>query len=92
MLLALNQQAKRGVDHIEMGIDAERGGEEHRPVRRVAIEEIAVVKVAVGAGKRHRLRRLVDRIVIAPCQHGVSLLLLGKPKGWGCGSASVEGA
>ena len=48
MLHAVDEHAERGVDDVEMRIDAQRGGEEHRPVRRVAVEEIAVVEIAVG--------------------------------------------
>jgi len=47
----------------------ERGGEKDRSVGTVAVEEIAVVEIAVGARNRHRLRRLVERIVIAFGQH-----------------------
>ena len=56
-----------GRQHYEKFGRAEGRGEEGRiwPLHRIAVEEIAVVEIAVGSRIRHRLGRLVDRIIIA---------------------------
>src|SRR6185503_17912263 len=77
MLLAVDEQAERRIDHIEMRVNAQRRRKEERPIGRIAIEEIAVVEIAVAARKRQRLRRLMDWVVIAPCEHGVSPVFRG---------------
>jgi hypothetical protein len=53
------------VGDVEMGIDAQSYREESRPVGIVAVEEITVVEVAVGAGERDRLGGLVERVIVA---------------------------
>ena len=57
------------VDNVEMRIDAQRDGEKAAAIGRVAVEEIAVVEIAVGAREGHRFRRLVDRIVVSAAQN-----------------------
>src|SRR5690242_11141179 len=57
-----------------MGIDAKCCRKEERTVLRIAVEEIAVVEIAVAAGERHRLGGLMDGIVVAVGEHrGASL-------------------
>jgi hypothetical protein len=68
MLDPIADDVEMCVDDIEVRIDAERRGEEAAAVRRVAVEEIAVVEIAIGACKGDRLRRLVDREFVAPGQ------------------------
>jgi hypothetical protein len=56
-----------GIGDVEMRINAKGHGEKPGPILAIAIEEIAVIKIAVGAGKRDRFRRLMDRIIIPAC-------------------------
>ena len=44
----------------DRGIDAERHRKEHRSVGRIAIEEIAVVEIAIRAGVGDRFGRLMN--------------------------------
>ncbi len=53
------------VDDIEMRIDPERGGEETAAIGSIAVEEIAVVEIAIRAREGHRLRGLVERKIVA---------------------------
>ncbi len=41
--------AKMRVCDIQMGVDAESSGKEAAPVRRIAVEEIAIVEIAISA-------------------------------------------
>src|SRR3546814_5769829 len=70
MLHAIDDDAKAGVDDAELGIEAHRRGEKDRSVGAGAVEEIAVIEIAVGAREGHRLARLVQRIIVAFGQHG----------------------
>jgi hypothetical protein len=76
VLLSVNQEAEGGVDDVKLRIDAKRGGEEDRAVGAVAVEEVAIVEVAVAAGKGNRLWCLVNRIVVAECEHRRFLVVL----------------
>ena len=69
VLHAIDDHAERGVHDVQQRVDAECGGKEQRAVRGVAVEEVAVVEVAVGAGVGNWLGGLVDRVVVALGQH-----------------------
>lgn len=71
-LYAIDDDAERGVHDVEVGIDAKCGSKKDFALPRVSIEEIAVVEIAVRAGKGDRFRRLVDRKIVC----------LGKHRGW----------
>jgi hypothetical protein len=58
-----------GVGHVQVRIDPECDGEELGPVRRIAVEEVAIVEIPVGARIGDRLRRLVDRKIVGLGQH-----------------------
>ena len=66
---------KSGIGDVQVRINAERGCEERRisGLVRIAVEKIAVVEIAVSPRIGHRLRRLVDRIVIALAQRQMLL-------------------
>jgi hypothetical protein len=61
-----------GVGHVQVGIDPEGDGEELCPVRLVAVEEIAVIEIPVGAGIGDGIGSLVDREVVGLGEHGRS--------------------
>ena len=91
VLLAADRDAEGGVHDIELGVDAEGGGEEDFAVGAVAVEEIAVIEIAVAAGQSHRFRRLVQRIFVAFCQHvASSFFLVSWQAGGGLGSQKLE--
>ena len=87
-LLAPAQDRDGGIDDIEVRIDAHRGGEEGAAIGAVAVEEEAVIEIAVRAGKGDRFGRLVDRILVSGGEHGGFLPLrdhlavLSLPIGW----------
>ena len=64
VLAAVADHRERRVDDVQVRIDAHRGGEEVLAVAGVAVEEVAVVEVAIRAGIGDRLRRLVDRVIV----------------------------
>ena len=68
VLHAVPHDVEMRVDNVEMRIDAQGNREKAPPIGRVAVEEIAVVEIAVGAREGHRFRRLVDRIVVSAAQ------------------------
>ena len=68
-LFPVTQHRDSAVDDVEVRVDTHRGGEEGFAVGAVAVEEIAVVEIAVRAGKSDRIGRLVDRIIIRFAQH-----------------------
>jgi hypothetical protein len=68
----LRDNAEGGVDDIEVGIDPHRRGEEARTVAGVAVEEVAIVEIAIGAGISNRLRRLMDRKIVGLTEHYLS--------------------
>ena len=63
------QHRKCRVDDVQMRVNAHGGGEKQRAIGGLAIEEVAVIEIAVGAGDGHRFRCLVDRIIVALGQH-----------------------
>ena len=89
VLLAVDRDAEGGVHDVELGIDAEGGGEEDAAVGAIAVEEIAVVKIAVAAGQRHRFRGLVQRIFVALGQHVASSFSLHHGEGAGLWEAEI---
>src|SRR6185312_5302623 len=58
------------IHYIQVGIDAEGDGKIERTVGRIAVEEVAVVKVAVRAGCGDRFGQLVDGKIVGFGQHG----------------------
>src|SRR3546814_3377525 len=52
MLHAIDDDAEARVDDAELGIESHRRGEEDRPVGAGAVEEIAVVEIAVGPDRK----------------------------------------
>src|SRR3546814_6527810 len=83
MLHAIDDDAEARVDDAELGIESHRRGEEDRPVGAGAVEEIAVVEIAVGPREGHRLACLVQRIIVAFCQHRPSSRFFLQPNGTG---------
>ena len=71
MLNTIHHDAKCAVDNVESRINAHGSREENPAIGRSAIEEIAVVKIAVR-DERDRLRRLVNREIIPCRQHNCS--------------------
>jgi hypothetical protein len=67
VLLVAADDAERGIHDVQVGVDAQRGREEQPAVLAVAVEEVAVVEVAVGARVGDRLGGLVDGIVVGFC-------------------------
>src|SRR5580698_2295931 len=64
-----HDQRERSIHHVEVRIDAQGGREEHLAVRRIAVEEVAVVEIAVGARGRDGLGQLVDGIGVGLGEH-----------------------
>ena len=86
MLYPVDQHAERRIDDAELRIKAHRGGEKHRSVGRIAVEEIAVVEIAVGACECDRLGALVQREIVALGQHrSSSSRFFLQPNGMGMG-------
>jgi len=81
MLFAVDRHAEGGVHDVELRVDAEGGGEEDAAVCAIAVEEIAVVEIAVAPGQCHRFRRLVQRVIVAFCQHVASSFSLHHGEG-----------
>src|ERR1700709_1150901 len=73
VLHTVHDHRERSVHHVQMRINAQRGGEEDAAVHRVAVEEIAVVEIAICAGGGNRLGQLMDGIVVGLGKHGASL-------------------
>jgi hypothetical protein len=67
--LAVLHHRDVGVGHAQRRIDPIGHCHEGRAVRRIGVEEIAVVEIPVGAGVGDRLRRLVDREIVTLGQH-----------------------
>src|SRR3546814_18690147 len=88
MLHAIDDDAEARVDDAELGIESHRRGEEDRPVGAGAAEEIAIVEIAVGPREGHRLACLVQRIIIAFCQHRPSSRLFLHTHGTGASVTS----
>jgi len=69
---AIPYDDESGVGNVQVRIVTESGGEERgvAGLRRIAIEKISIVEIAVGSGTSDRFGRLVDRIVVtlALCQ------------------------
>jgi hypothetical protein len=68
-LLIADPHRKTGIHDVQMWINAKGRSEEKFAVGSVAIEEIAIIKIAVGARKGNRIGRLMDWEVIAFGQH-----------------------
>ena len=63
---------KMRVGNIEVGIDAKCHREKARAIGGIAIEEIAIIEIAVGPRIGNRLGRLMQRKIIAFGQHASS--------------------
>ena len=83
VLLAVLQNAERPIHHIQLRIEAEGHGKEHLAIRCISIEKETVVEIPVGSGKRHRIRRLVKRIIVRTCYHLSSSQRSGVRTDWG---------
>ena len=69
ILLAVDQQAETCIHNVQLRINTQGSGEKHRAVRRVSVKKEAVVKIAFAGSQRHRLRRLMQRIIVGRCEH-----------------------
>ena len=87
VLLAVAHDAEAAVEDAEVRVQRGADAEVELAVVLVAVEPVAVVGVAVAAhGRRDRLRRLVDRVVVELAQH---CGLPGWP--WTLGVAATRG-
>ena len=69
---AIASHREVGIGDIEMRIDAKSGRKEAGSVRLIAIEEIAIIEIAVGPGIGNRLGCLVQREVVPFGQYHLS--------------------
>jgi len=69
VLHVTNPHGEPGIHDVQIWIDAQGKHKEHRAIGRIPIEKITVIKIALGAGDRDRVRRLVDGVIIALGQH-----------------------
>ena len=76
VLLAAAHDAEAAVQDAPVRVEAHGHAEVELPVVGVAVEPVAIVHVAItGGGVRHRLGRLVDRVVVQSGKHGNLLAL-----------------
>src|SRR6204780_2672721 len=81
MLHAAGDDAEGAIDDADVRINSHRGGEVRFALAKVAVKEKSVVEVAVaGEDLLHRLRRLVNRIVVALRDHGCLLARVDQSK------------
>jgi len=69
VLHAVGNDAERAVHHVQMRIDPERRRKETRPIGRVAVEEITVVKIPVRPRISDRLGCLMDGKIVGFGEH-----------------------
>ena len=70
MLHATDNHTERGVDDPDVRINSHRGGEVGLALAEIAVEEKPIVEIPVaGENLLHRLRRLMNRIIVALADH-----------------------
>ena len=70
MLHATDDHTERGVDDPDVRIDSHRGGEVGLAFAEVTVEEKAIIEIPIaGEHLLHRLRRLMNRIIVALGDH-----------------------
>ena len=70
VLHAADDHAERGIDDPDVRINSHCGGEVGLALAEIAIEEKSIVEIPVaGENLLHRLRRLMNRIVVALTDH-----------------------
>lgn len=70
--------AKCRIDHPTVGIQTHRRAEEHFRLGQMAVEKVAVVKIAISrCGVRNRCGNLMDRVVIKPSEHVITVDVRG---------------
>src|SRR5277367_6359447 len=73
MLHAAGDDAKRAIDDPDVRINSHRDREVRLALAEVSVEKKSIVKVAVaGEYLLNRLWRLMNRIIVTLCNHGLA--------------------
>ena len=94
VLLSVAHDAEAAVEDAEVRVQRGADAEVELAVVLIAVEPVAVVGVAIaGGGRRDRLRRLVDRVVVEFAEHCASpvVRLVGSVTAIGFSANSQEG-